>query len=192
MALAYSTHERLVKTLNKLPIATAGISEDFTRNQVMLAGNMLIDTANALVEAQTARRLRDFEFALQDLKGIASELGPESVPFAEITSELEQLTSEMEGYGLSENLRASIDSLIEKIDTHIRAAEKRNFLPPGAEAEPLPHPPSALAEEASTIRNELRNGEFDAPVIDRLASDPDQFELRDYSALADELHGILQ
>lgn len=192
MTLPLSTHERLLATLARLPIATAAIDEEFMRNQTMLAGNMLIDTANALIESQTARRLRDFEFALQDLQAITSELGPDAVTFEEILVELTRVAGEMKGYALSEKLRGSIEKMIERINERLRAAERRNFLPPGTEPEPLPHSPETLAGDAAELRDELRAGEFETPVLDSLVDDPASFELRDYSALADELHSVVQ
>lgn len=192
MTLPLSTHERLASTLARLPVATAGIDEEFMRNQTMLAGNMLIDTANALIESQTARRIRDFEFASQDLQAITSELGPDAVTFEKILEELTAITEEMKSRALSANVRTSIETMIERINERLRAAERRNFLPPGTEPEPLPHSPETLAGEAADLRAELRAGEFETPVLDSLVDDPASFELRDYSALADELHGVVQ
>lgn len=192
MGIPFSAHETIAKAANGLTRATASITDEFMRNQVLLAGNMLIDNVNAFIEKQTSRRYRDFVFALQDLRGMVEELGPESVAFSEPLANLETVVEQLEAYGLSGDLASKIDAFTEKLQEHVRASEKQAFLPPGTEAAPLPHPPQTLTEEATEIRAGIVAGEFESQALDRLVESPDQFELRDYTQLADELSAITQ
>lgn len=192
MAIPFSTNERIANAAESLTLATAMVNDEFMRNQTMLAGNLLIDTINQFLESQTGRRFRDFEFALQDLRGITNDLGPESVGFSEPLTELEQIVDELRDYGLPAETADRINSFAERLQEHVQVSDRQAFLPPGTEPEPLPHPAETLQAEAAEIRTVVSNGEFDAPTLDKLADDPASFELRDYSALADELTAITQ
>lgn len=192
MPISSQVQERFESAARGLARATAGVTDSFMQNQILLAGNMLIDAANAFLLRQSARRYRDLQFAFQDLEGIASELGPASAPFDEPIDTIRGLVSELDEYGLSGELASRIDQLVEKLQEQIRAYDKQAFLPPGSEADPLPHPPESLSGDAAAIREEVVAEEFDAPMLEKLANQPQEFEMRDYAVLSDELTAITQ
>jgi hypothetical protein len=84
-----------------------------------------------------------------------------------------------------------MQALKTKLAERRRAAERATYRPPGSPAEPLPHEPRELQAEAESLRHELQAAGFETPVLDALATQPDEFLIRDCSYLIDELEPIL-
>ena len=183
---------RLHEGVREMMLACSGIEEQFFGNQTMLSGNLLIDAINPALEQVNARRVRDIEFAFNDLEQLIAELPPGD--FERFSRCIETFRSAIERLrelaSLSAEVREEMRSLRAKLRERQVAHERALFRPPGAPEEPLPHDPASLHAGAAQLREQLLREGFETPTLDQLADEPDTFELRDYGILIDEIDGI--
>ncbi len=177
----------------RLTYACSQIGEEFYAKQIMLSGNMLIDSMNAAMENLNPKTLGDVEFAFDDVASLVEEL-PESEiewfqpPFNTIRSTIQELGFHI---SLPEVLTKRIRSLRDKLGDRLRAVERASFRPPGSPEEPLPHDPATLQNEADALRAELVAAGFETPLLDKLATDPASIDNLDCTTLTEELDVIL-
>ena len=187
-----SIWSRLSEGAACLPKACAEVGEAFYMNQLMLAGNLFIDTLNASKDDVNARMVTEIEFSLNDLKQLTEELTPpEKEAFETCFQKLESSLGELKDYVPFPDVDDELAALRRKLKERVEANERSKFAPPDAEKEPLPHPPGQLQSEAEDLRRELHRGGFRTPVLDTLAERPDEFEIRDCDALIEEIDSIL-
>lgn len=183
---------RLIQGAECLPRACANVSEQFYVNQLMLAGNLFIDTLNSSKDAVNARMVTEMEFAFNDLRQLTVELMPdEKEAFDRCFETIEAALNKLKEYVPFPEVDDRLEALRKKLKERVETNERSKFAPPDAEKEPLPHPPTELQSEAEDIRRELHRGGFATPAFDKLAERPDQFEIRDCDALIEEIDGIL-
>ncbi len=173
--------------------ACSEISDQFWASQIKLAGNLLIDALNESADGVNARRVRDIGFALDDVRGLISDLvPPEAESFQPCLTQLSSAVEELRRTSsLSEGVVDRLRELRDRAEQRRVAAERAAFRPPEAAAEPLPNDPAELQSEADSLRELLQGEGFETPVLDRLASAPSEFEIRDCAALVDELEPII-
>ena len=182
---------KLTRGAECLPRACAVVSEQFYMNQLMLAGNLFIDTLNQSKDGINARMVNEIEFSFNDLRQLTDELMPaEKEAFSQCFETIESGLEELKEYVPFPDVDDQMTALRRKLKERLEANERSKFAPPDAEKEPLPHPPSSLQSEAEEIRRELHRGGFETPAMDKLAERPDQFEIRDCDAVIEEIDGI--
>jgi hypothetical protein len=187
------THDTLWRGVTTLAAACGTIDDRFYARQVKLSGNLLVDALNALRGEVTPRLLRDADFALNDLVQLVAELPrDEQEELGEAIGDLRSgLDSLRAGHWFDEELVSRLGELRSKMAERHRAAERAVFLPPEAEREPLPHPPTELSRDVLPLRDALRAGGFETPALDRLADTPDDFLVRDCTAVIDEIDSVV-
>lgn len=187
-----SIWSRLSEGTECLPRACAQVSEQFYMNQLMLAGNLFIDSVNAAKDRINAHMVTEIQFAFNDLKQLTEELMPaEKRAFDHCFGILENAISDLQEFAPFPDVEAPLSSLRKKLVERIEANDRSKFAPPEAPKEPLPHPPGSLQSEAEEVRRDLHRSGFETPVLDTLAERPDQFEIRDCDALIEEIDTIL-
>ncbi len=188
-----STYDTLLKGVTSLSSACESIDDAYARRQLKLTGNLFIDTLNAAIADVNARAVRDLDFSFRDLETVVVDNGYASDErFAELLDHIRLgLASLRDTASLPLSTVERILALKAKLAERRRAAERATFRPPDAPVEPLPHPPRTLQAEAESLRHELGAAGFETPVLDTLATQPDDFLIRDCSYLIDELEPIL-
>ena len=182
---------KLMQGAECLPQACAKVSEQFYVNQLMLAGNLFIDTLNSSKDGVNARMVTEIEFAFNDLRQLTVELPPdEKEAFEKCFQMLDSALAGLRELVPFPDVDDQISDLRQKLKERIEANERSKFAPPETEKEPLPHPPETLQSDAEEVRRELHRAGFETPVLDKLAERPDQFEIRDCDALIEEIDGI--
>lgn len=175
-----------------LPRACARVNEQFYVNQLMLAGNLFLDTVNGAKDNVNAHLVGEIEFAFNDLRQLTDELMPEEQrEFDRCFRILEGAISQLRDFVPFPDVEDDLTKLRRKLVERIEANDRSKFAPPDAPKEPLPHPPSSLQSDAESVRRDLHRGGFETPVLDKLAERPDQFEIRDCDALIEEIDTIL-
>ena len=184
---------RLHAGAEAMMLACSTIDEQFFASQILLSGNLLIDSINSALDDLNAHRVRDIEFAFNDFEQLVSELPPPDLEnFGSCVSMLRSSIEELrERAALPANVLGRLKSLRSKAKERQTAHERALFRPPDAPDEPLPHDPASLREEADALRGILMDQGFETPMMDQLAESPESFGLRDYSTLIDEIDGIV-
>ncbi len=187
-----SIWSRLSDGAECLPRACARVSEQFYVNQLLLAGNLLIDTINGARENVNAHMVTEIEFALNDVQQLTEELMPrEKAHFERCFEALQAAISGLKELAPFPEVEGPLSRLRKKLVGRIDANERSKFAPPGTPKDPLPHPPASMQAEAEQISADLRHAGFETPVLDRLARDPEGFEIRDCDALVKEIDTII-
>lgn len=187
-----SIWSRLSDGAECLPRACAGVNEQFYVNQLLLAGNLLVDTINSARENVNAHMVAEIEFALNDVRQLTEELMPEEKrEFDRCFGMFDEAISALKEFAPFPDVEGPLTSLRKKLVERIDANERATFAPPGTPKDPLPHPPSSLQAEAERVRSDLHRAGFETPVLDRLARDPEGFEIRDCDALVEEIDTII-
>ena len=84
---------------------------------------------------------------------------------------------------------AQIRAFQSKLRERMKAIERQTFVEGGAE--PLPHPPEALRDDAIPIARQLAAAGFATPSLNALIADPASTRLHSLRDIADELDVIL-
>jgi hypothetical protein len=176
-----------------LPHACAAVREEFYMNQLVLAGNLFIDTLNRAKDEVNPRVIQEIEFSFNDLKVLSEELMPEEQQEFERCFEMvSDGISRLKAFAPFPDVKRPVLELRNKLRERITANERSKFLPPESRtSEPLPHAPASLSEDAESLRQQLRRAGFDTPMLDALAQKPDEIEIRDCEAIVEELDTIL-
>lgn len=175
-----------------LPRACARVKEQFYVNQLLLAGNLFVDTVNGAKDNINAHMVGEIEFAFNDLKQLTDELMPEEQEeFNRCFGILEDAISELKIEVPFPDVEDALARLRRKLVERIEANDRSKFAPPDVPREPLPHPPTSLQSDAEALRRDLHRGGYETPVLDTLAERPDEFEIRDCDALIKEIDTIV-
>jgi hypothetical protein len=177
-----------------LPGACAAVREEFYMNQLVLAGNLFIDTLNRAKDEVNPRVIQEIEFSFTDLKLLSEELMPdEQTEFERCFELISRGISELSSFAPFPDVKGPMLDLRNKLRERITANERSKFLPPEAQTnEPLPHSPSSLTADADSLRRHLQRAGFDTPMLDALAERPDEIEIRDCEAIVEELDTMNQ
>jgi hypothetical protein len=177
-----------------LPHACAAVNEEFYMNQLVLAGNLFIETLNRAKDDVNARVIQEIEFSFTDLKLLSEELTPEEQQEFEHCFELiSDGISDLRSFAPFPDVKGPMLELRNKLRERITANERSKFLPPESRtSEPLPHSPASLSGEAESLRRHLQRAGFDTPMLDALAERPGEIEIRDCEAIVEELDTMNQ
>lgn len=183
MKMSAETEGKLREAIDRMPMALAGLSDEFLVNQLLLAGNMVIESANALLDDVTPKLYRDYEFAVNDFVQGCDELLPSDRSHVErCVMTLREATDEIRTIGsLPADVIERMRSLRDKLAARNREIERRRFVPKDVDLGPLPYEVPELSPVASELRDVLTAAGFETPWMDELAAGP-----RDFGVLAAE------
>jgi hypothetical protein len=182
----------LEAALFQLRAAVDQISDDFFSSQLRLAVNVLAGAIAAASESTSAAKVNDVEFALNDVSGLMNELGASDADLlapalAMMQEDIDRLKQET---ALAPAVITAIRALQVKLKTRRAAIERETFRDPSTPAQPLPHPPEELKNDALPLREQLVTSGFETPALDALIADPASLRFATISEINDELDVI--
>jgi hypothetical protein len=180
----------LEAALFQLRAAASDIDRDVAP-QLALCVNVLANAIAAGHDGVNASVASDIEFAFNDLSAAVDELPQADADrlapmMATLRRDIEALTA---ATALDPTVIAQIHAFQSKLRERMKAIERQTFVEGGAE--PLPHPPEALRDEAIPIARQLVAAGFSTPSLNALIADPASTRLHSLRDIADELDVIL-
>ena len=158
--------------------------------QLGLCINVLANAVAAARNGVNAAVANDIEFAFNDLSAAIDDL-PQSdadrlAPIiATLRRDVDALTA---ATALDPALVAQIHAFQSKLRERMKAIERQTFVEGGAE--PLPHPPEVLRDEAVPLARQLAASGFETPALNALIADPESVRLHSLRDIVDELDVI--
>jgi hypothetical protein len=166
----------------------AALEDDPQLLPIRLSADVLSNAiASAKANGVNPARVNDIEFALNDLVAAVDDAGaPDAVctAVAMLQNDAAKLRA---ASALPKELIGAIRNLQEKLRERAKAMERSQFRAEGAAAEPLPHAPEALREEAIPIVRQLEAAGFETPSLDSLIAEPDALRYHTLNEIVDEL-----
>ena len=159
--------------------------------QLGLSINILANAIAAGHDGVNASVASDIEFAFNDLSAAVDELPQADADrlapiMATLRRDIDTLTA---ATALDPTVIEQIRSFQSKLRERMKAIERQTFVEGGAE--PLPHPPEALRDEAIPIARQLVAAGFSTPSLNALISDPASTRLHSLRDIADDLAVIV-
>ena len=185
-----TTVAMLEAALFQLRAASSDIDRDVAP-QLALCVNVLANAIASGRDGVNASIASGIEFAFNDLSAAVDEL-PQSdadrlaPTMATLRRDIEALTAST---ALDPTVIAQIRAFQSKLRERMKAIERQTFVEGGAE--PLPHPPETLRDEAIPIARQLAAAGFATPSLNILISDAASTRLHSLRDIADELDVIL-
>jgi hypothetical protein len=185
-----TTVATLEAALFQLRAASSDIDRDVAP-QLALCVNVLANAIESGRDGVNASVASDIEFAFNDLSAAVDEL-PQSdadrlAPMmATLRRDIEALTA---ATALDPAVIVQIRAFQSKLRERMKAIERQTFVEGGAE--PLPHPPEALREEAIPVARQLTAAGFATLALSTLLADPDSLRFHSIREILDELDVIL-
>jgi hypothetical protein len=175
--------------LFQLRAASADIDSQ-SAPQLGLCINVLANAVAAAHDGVNAAMANDIEFAFNDLSAAVDEVPQADADrlapiIATLRRDIGALTV---ATALDPALIARIHTFQSKLRERMKAIERQTFVEGGAE--PLPHPPEALREEAIPLARELLAAGFQTPALNGLFADPESVRLHSLRDIVDELDVI--
>jgi hypothetical protein len=173
-------------TLSQLRAAASDIDAEVAP-QLGLSINILANAIAAGRDGVNASVASDIEFAFNDLSAAVDEL-PQSdadrlAPMmATLRSDIDALAA---ATALDPTVIAQIRAFEAKLRDRMKAIERQTFVK--GSAEPLPHPPDALRDEAIPIARQLAATGFETPALNALIAEPEPFRFHSIREILDEL-----
>lgn len=176
--------------LFQLRAAASDIDRD-TAPQLALCVNVLANAIASGRDGVNASVASDIEFAFNDLSAAVDELPQADADrLATMMSTLRRGVEALRAAtALDPTVIEQIWAFQSKLRERMKAIERQTFVEGGAE--PLPHPPEALRNEAIPIARQLVAAGFATPSMNMLISDPESTRLHSLRDIADELDVIL-
>ncbi len=179
----------LEAALFQLRTAIAALEDDFYATQIKLALNVLAGAIQSAGQSLTAAGVGEMEFALNDLTGLAGELAPPDAAAMEpalamLREDLARLKAET---SLAPAVLQAIGTFQARLRARRAAIERETFRDPAEPAQPLPHPPEKLREEALPLREHLARSGFITPALDSLIAEPASLRFHTINEIIDEL-----
>jgi hypothetical protein len=170
----------------------AALDEDPALLPVRLSADVLGQAiAGARANGINTARVNDIEFALHDLVEAVDDAGaPDSVcaAIALLQNDAAALRAQTM---LPKELTQAIRALQTKLRARAKAMDRSQYRAEGMAAEPLPHPPDELRQEAIPIVRQLAAAGFETPALDVLVADPDVLRFHTINEIVDELEIVL-
>ena len=156
--------------------------------QLGLCINVLANAVAAAQDGVNAAMANDIEFAFNDLNAAVDELPQADADrlaptIATLRRDVGALTA---ATALDPALVARIHAFQSKLRERMKAIERQTFVEGGAE--PLPHPPAVLRDEA--LARQLVAAGFETPALGALIDDPESVRLHSLRDIVDELDVI--
>ncbi len=180
----------LEASLFQLRTAIADIDDEVTLPQLELTTSMLANAVAAARDGVNAARVRDIEFALNDVAGAADSLS--AADAAIIAPALDLLRADVAALQEATVLPAAVVEAVAafraKLAARKSAIERQTFVEGGGA--PLPHPPEELARDAQEVRAALADAGFAMPAIDSFLAEPLGLRFHLVVEMIDELEMI--
>jgi hypothetical protein len=138
-----------------------------------------------------AARVNDIEFALNDLVAAIDDAGAPDEVFRAIALLQNDAASLRSASALPAEVIAAVRALQLKLKTRAKAMERAQYRAEGTEAEPLPHPPEELRDDAIPLVRQLSAAGFETPALASLVADPDEIRYHTLNEVVDELDVVV-
>jgi hypothetical protein len=170
----------------------AALEEDPALMPVRLSADVLGQAiASARANGVNTARVNDIEFALHDLVEAIDDAGAPDAICASVAMLQNDAASLRAQTLLPNELTASIRALQTKLRARAKAMERSQYNAEGVAAEPLPHAPEELRQQAIPIVRQLAAAGFETPALDVLVADPDVLRYHTLIEIIDELDVVL-
>jgi hypothetical protein len=170
----------------------AALGDDPMYLPIRLSADIL---ANAVTGAKdggvNAARVNDIEFALNDLVAAIDDTGAPDEVYRAVALLQNDAATLRAASALPAELTKAIRALQTKLKARAKAMERGQYRAEGTDAEPLPHPPQELREEAVPIVRQLTAAGFDMPALESLLTHPEELRYHTLNEIADELDVVL-
>ncbi|HET7710882.1 MAG TPA: hypothetical protein VFL80_03050 [Thermoanaerobaculia bacterium] len=173
----------------QLRAAMASLQDEFALTQMKLS---LGEFERALAEAKSglnAARVNDLSFAMNDFVAAVDQLSAADAAVLEPSVELlkRDLAALQQATALPQSLLESMKAFQRKLRAR-RAAIERQAM--SGETAELPHPPSELAADARSIKEQLNTAGFSTAALDAFLEDPESLRFHAINEMFDELEVI--
>jgi len=170
--------------------AAAAEIDPQTAPQLGLCINVLANAVEAARGGVNAAAASDIEFAFNDVTAAIDQLSQADADrlapiITTLRRDVDALTA---ATALDPALVAQIHAFQSKLRERMKAIERQTFVEGGAE--PLPHPPAELREEAVPLARQLVAAGFETPALNALIADPESVRLHSLRDIVDELDVI--
>jgi hypothetical protein len=182
-----------VATLEAALFQLRAAANDIDRNVAPQLGLSINIFANAIASGRDGVNTSvasDIEFAFNDLRAAVDEL-PQSdadrlAPMmSTLRRDIDALTA---ATALDPTVIEQIRAFQSKLRERMKAIDRQTFVEGGAE--PLPHPPEALRDDAIPIARHLLAAGFATPSLNALIADPESLRFHSLREILDELDVI--
>ncbi|HUR81458.1 MAG TPA: hypothetical protein VM733_11875 [Thermoanaerobaculia bacterium] len=134
-----------------------------------------------------AARVNDIEFALNDLVAAIDDAGAPDEVYRAVALLQSDTAALRQASSLPPGVIDAVRALQVKLKARAKAMERAQFRAEGTEADPLPHPPEELRNDAIPLVRQLTAAGFDTPSLVGLVADPDELRYHTLNEVADEL-----
>jgi hypothetical protein len=138
-----------------------------------------------------AARVNDIEFALNDLVSAIDDAGVPDDAYRAVALLQNDAATLRAASALPPAVITAVRSLQVKLKARAKAMERAQYRAEGTAAEPLPHPPEELRNDAIPLVRQLTAAGFDTPSLVSLVADPDELRYHTLNEVADELDVVV-
>jgi hypothetical protein len=142
-------------------------------------------------EGLNAARVNDIEFALNDLVAAIDDAGAPDDVYRAIALLQNDAATLRAASALPAEVINAVRALQLKLKTRAKAMERAQYRVEGTDAEPLPHPPEELRNDAIPLVRQLTAAGFDTPSLVQLVADPDELRYHTLNEVVDELDVVV-
>ncbi len=166
----------------------AAVGEDPMYAAVRISADVLSRSiAAAKEQSMNAARLNDIEFALNDLVAAIDDAGAPDEAYRAVALLQNDAAALRRASALPAEVIQAVRALQLKLKTRAKAMERAQFRAENTAAEPLPHPPEELRNDAIPLVRQLAAAGFDTPSLIALVADPEEVRYHTLNEVADEL-----
>jgi hypothetical protein len=166
----------------------AAVADDPLYLAVRISADVLSQNiAAAKEQGMNAARVNDIEFALNDLVAAVDDAGAPDEVYRAIALLQNDAAALRQASALPPEVVHAARALQLKLKTRAKAMERAQFRAEGTAADPLPHPPEELRNDAIPLVRQLAAAGFDTPSLIALVADPDEVRYHTLNEVADEL-----
>ncbi|HEX6084541.1 MAG TPA: hypothetical protein VF266_08440 [Thermoanaerobaculia bacterium] len=138
-----------------------------------------------------AARVSDIEFALNDLVAAIDDAGAPDEVYRAIALLQNDAATLRHAAALPAEVVNAVRALQLKLKARAKAMERAQFRAVGTEADPFPHPPEELRNDAIPLLRQLTAAGFDTPSLVSLVADPDELRYHTLNEVVDELDVVV-
>jgi hypothetical protein len=170
----------------------AALGDDPEYMPIRISADVLANAVHAAKSTGVnAARVNDIEFALNDLVAAIDDAAGAPDQIYQVVALLQNDAAALRNLtALPKEIVNGIHALQTKLRARAKAMERAQYRAEGTEAEPLPHPPEELRENAIPLARHLAAAGFDTPALDTLVADPDELRYHTINEIVDELDAI--
>jgi len=170
----------------------AAVGEDPMLLPIRISADVLSNAVSAAQsEGVNAARVNDIEFALNDLVAAIDDAGAPDEVYRAVALLQNDAAALRAASALPPEVVTAVRALQAKLKARAKAMERAQYRAEGSEAEPLPHPPEELRNDAIPLVRQLTAAGFDTPSLVMLMADPDEVRYHTLNEVADELDVVV-